>query len=80
MNLVEDGVLLRTVRILGDHSAARLALDDLKRRRSAGEDAAVYLLAGSYIVGPRILSEGHGEGALAPSEPIEFPPTKGDAE
>ena len=41
------------VRILGDASAAKGALDDLKRRREEGQDAVIWKDAGRWFVGPR---------------------------
>lgn len=48
----EDQAAL-AVRILGEASAAKQALDDLKRRRDEGQDAVIWEDAGRWFVGPR---------------------------
>jgi hypothetical protein len=51
-------VLEKTAQIIGPDSASRHALDELKRRLSAGEDAACYRIGMELIVGPRPTREG----------------------
>ena len=50
---VPDRDLERAAYILGDTSAAAMALSDLRARREAGQDACAYLTAGMYLIGPR---------------------------
>lgn len=38
--------------ILGESSAAAMALNELERRRKAGEDVAIFMHKRSWIVGP----------------------------
>ena len=51
--------LMRIAHIIGDLSAAKLALEDRDRRRAAGEDAVIYLDNANrrFLVGPRIQPE-----------------------
>lgn len=53
---VGDDVLRSIANIIGAGSAAQRALDDLARRRAAGEDATCYQVPGCPVlfVGPRI--------------------------
>lgn len=60
MREVPDEQLERAVHILGNCSAAAMALADLHARRAAGQDACTYLTAGSYFVGPRLPSPTEG--------------------
>lgn len=46
----------RVARILGSSSAAASALADFERRVAAGEDASIWCLRGTWIVGPRIIA------------------------
>jgi hypothetical protein len=54
---VQPSVLERAAHILGPHSAAQQALADIVRRREAGEDPAIWLYRGTYIVGPDLARE-----------------------
>lgn len=51
---MDEKVCWRIAQILGPNSAAAQALADLARRRTGGEDAALYLDRGTIIVGPRL--------------------------
>lgn len=42
----------RIAHIIGNSSAAAAALVDLERRLAAGENAAIFMVDGSFIVGP----------------------------
>lgn len=45
----------RSANILGPSSAAWLAMDELERRREAGEAVDIWLVGYRWIVGPRAL-------------------------
>ena len=53
VTLINEDALRRIAHIIGDHSAARLALDDLARRRERGEDPVAIQHGESILVVPR---------------------------
>jgi hypothetical protein len=50
MPMIEEDVLRRTARILGDFSAAGKALEDIQRRRNLGEDPVCVSYGDSLLV------------------------------
>lgn len=54
--LISDETLRLIADIIGPDSASRRALDNLARRRAAGEDAACYKVPGCpmFFIGPRV--------------------------
>ncbi len=62
----EEEQAAMAVRILGDASAAKGALDDLKRRRDEGQDAVIWKDAGRWFVGPRPPAGVLGPNSLIP--------------
>jgi len=56
----EEQAAIEAARILGDASAAKQALADLKRRRDEGQDAVIWKDAGRWFVGPRPPAEVFG--------------------
>lgn len=51
--LLQEDAAHRTAQIIGPASAAQQALNELERRRAAGEDSVVWCYRGRWIVGPR---------------------------
>jgi hypothetical protein len=51
---VSEEALQKMVRVLGETTAAALALADLKRRREKGESPRCYWVGERLIVGPEI--------------------------
>jgi hypothetical protein len=49
---LDEGVAMRVARIIGAPCAASRALDELRRRRSAGEAVRLFTGGGSIFVGP----------------------------
>lgn len=53
--------LRRIAHVIGRSSAAQKALDELTRRKSAGEDVACYIFSNKpqvFVVGPRLHQKG----------------------
>lgn len=65
----EEQQAAMAVRILGDASAAKGALDELKRRRKEGQDAVIWKDAGRWFVGPRPAADVLGPNARANARP-----------
>ena len=61
----EEEQAAMAVRILGDASAAKGAIDDLKRRREAGQDAVIWKDSGRWFVGPRPSTDFFGPNVLS---------------
>lgn len=53
VTLLEDEALQQIAHIIGAHSAAQLALDDMARRRERGEDPVAVQFGESILVVPR---------------------------
>jgi hypothetical protein len=51
--ILDDGAVATMAHILGDQSAAALALADAKWRREQGEDAVILWNGSTLLVGPR---------------------------
>lgn len=49
----EEEQAILAVRTLGDACAAKQALEDLTRRRTAGQDAVIWKDGSRWFVGPR---------------------------
>lgn len=53
VTLMDEDALRRLAHIVGEHSAAQLALDDIAKRRDRGEDPVVVQYGESFLVVPR---------------------------
>jgi len=53
----DEGLARRCAHILGGFSAAALALQELDRRRDAGEEVRIYQTGRSWVVGPPITED-----------------------
>jgi hypothetical protein len=49
---MSEETVKRLAYIFGDHSAAALALAEMKTRRERGEDIGIFLLGQTIVVGP----------------------------
>jgi len=54
---VDENVVRQSARILGNQSASARAIEDLEKRRTAGEDAVIYEHNNTLLVGPRIVED-----------------------
>jgi hypothetical protein len=48
----DESLCGRIAQVVGESSAAALALDELARRRGRGEDAALFIASSTLVVGP----------------------------
>lgn len=53
----DEGLARRCAHILGGFSAAALALQELDRRRDAGEEVCIYQTGRSWVVGREALAD-----------------------
>ena len=67
MREVPRSTIERCAHILGDASAARMALADADRRHAQGENVAFFLSGGSIFVGPPVASR-EAESSPLPTE------------
>ena len=59
-SIADEAVLARVANIIGDRSAASLALAEAHRRREAGENVVIFQAGETLVVGPAPAPSGKG--------------------